>query len=50
MLSLSTQIVDPMWLDLFPQSCATQKFVAFNVVQAKRKVIVTNTPLINAYL
>jgi hypothetical protein len=37
-------------MDLLPQSCATQKFVAFDVVQAKKWVIVTNTPLINAYL
>jgi hypothetical protein len=43
-------IVNPMRMDLLPQSCETQKFVALNVVQAKKKVIVTNTPLINAYL
>jgi hypothetical protein len=36
-------IVDPMRVDLLPQSCATQKFVAFDIVQAKKKVIMTNT-------
>jgi hypothetical protein len=30
-------IVDPMRVDLLPQSCATQRFVAFNMIQAKGK-------------
>jgi len=30
-------IVDPMWVDLFPRSCAIQKFVAFDATQAKEK-------------
>jgi hypothetical protein len=30
-------IVDPMWADLLPRSCAIQEFVAFNVAQAKEK-------------
>jgi hypothetical protein len=28
-------ITNPMWVDLLAWSCATQKFVAFNVAQAK---------------
>jgi len=28
-------IVDPTWVDLLPQSCATQGFVTSNVVQTK---------------
>jgi hypothetical protein len=30
-------IIDPTYADLFPQSCTTQGFVAWNVVQAKKK-------------
>jgi hypothetical protein len=30
-------IANPMWVDLFPQSCVTQRFIAFNVSQVKKK-------------
>jgi hypothetical protein len=30
-------IADPMWTDLFPRSCTTQRFVTPDVVQAKEK-------------
>jgi hypothetical protein len=42
-------IVDSTHVDLFPQSCNTQGLVASNATQAKKKkVITTNTPLINS--
>jgi hypothetical protein len=43
-------IIDLMWVDLFPQFCATQRFVASNVVQTKKRTIVNDTPLINSSL
>jgi hypothetical protein len=30
-------ITDPMKMDLLPQSCTTQVFVTFDVIQAKKK-------------
>jgi hypothetical protein len=30
-------IVDPMWVNLFPWSCATQRFVTFDAAQVKEK-------------
>jgi hypothetical protein len=38
---------DPMWVDLLPQSCGIQGFVAFDVTQTKERVITIDTPLIN---
>jgi hypothetical protein len=35
-------------VDLFPQSCNTQGLVDSNATQSKKKVITTNTPLINS--
>jgi hypothetical protein len=43
-------IVNPMGVDLFPRSYATQRFVASNVFQAKKGTIVNDTPLINSSL
>jgi hypothetical protein len=39
-------IIDPRWMDLLCWSCGIRKFVAFKVVQTKKKTIVTNTPLV----
>jgi hypothetical protein len=41
-------IVDSTRVDLFPQSYATQGFVALDAIQAKEKSYRTNTPLINS--
>ncbi len=30
-------IANRMWMNLFPQSCATQELIAFNAAQAKEK-------------
>jgi hypothetical protein len=30
-------IVDPTQMDLLPQSCATQRFITFDVIQAKKR-------------
>jgi hypothetical protein len=30
-------IIDPMHADLFPQSCTTERFITFEVAQAKEK-------------
>jgi hypothetical protein len=30
-------IIDPTQVDLFPQSCATQRFVISNAIQAKKQ-------------
>ncbi len=43
-------IIDPMWANLLPQTCETQRFVAFDAAQAKKKSYMTNTPLINSSL
>jgi len=40
-------IDDPLWTNLKPQSCATQRFVTFNVVQAKERSYHNRHPLIN---
>jgi len=42
-------IVDPMCVDLLLSSCTTQKFVAFDVVQAKEKNYYDQHP-INQFL
>jgi hypothetical protein len=43
-------IANPMRADLFPQSCATQKFIASNVGQAKKGATTINTLLIDSSL
>jgi hypothetical protein len=43
-------IVDPMYVDLLSWSCTTQKFVAFDVAQVKKRSTATNGPLINSSL
>jgi hypothetical protein len=43
-------IVDPTQADLLFQSCATTRFVTFDVTQAKERNIMIDTPLINSSL
>jgi hypothetical protein len=43
-------IIDPTRANLLPSSCEAQRFATFDVVQAKEKSYMTNTPLINSSL
>jgi hypothetical protein len=45
--TLAKVVINPTCVDLFSQSCTIQRFVAFDVVQTKRWVIVVDTPMIN---
>ncbi len=47
---LDIVIANPTWVDLLPQSYATQGFVVFDATQARKWVIATNTSPVNSSL